>query len=519
MQDFPGLGPAWRAGKTPKVAIPAHILLATMPEPLAPIASFSDIERISRGAYADFMPHRRILEALEDVALRHPDRIALTGLDDPDPGAAPPPLDLQQVGPRDPSRGQPVPSVIGRATTACRLAVAADARDPPCAVGRRDCRHCMPDQLPAGCCAHRRLLVALDANILVALGPAPDLDIDTKVAALRAACPQLQHVLRVPAGPGLPLAAGQRDFVVECGMEKGQALQFDEPHDCPAALFHTGGTTGAPKLAQHSHRNQLHAAWGAACMYGTRPTDVMLNGFPLFHVAGAFVFGLSTLLSGGEVVLPTRTGLRNTAFMGQFAAFVRLYKVTFLAAVPTVIASLLALRLERGQLPSVRALLTGGSPLPDELAAAFEDQHAIPVRNILGMTESAGVISIEPLAAPRLPGSCGLPLPFMQMVALQADGQPAPAGASGILAIRGPNVSAGYTDPQRDAGTFEKGWLVSRRHRPRGCRRPGVRHRPCEGRDHPGRAQHRPRSDRVGAAAAPGGDDGRCRGGARRVRG
>ena len=461
MQDFPGLGPAWRAGKTPKVAIPAHILLATMPEPLAPIASFSDIERISRGAYADFMPHRRILEALEDVALRHPDRIALTGLDDPDPGAAP----------RRWTYSKLVHDIRRAANLFHRLS---DGRPPRVALllppmpethlalwAAETAGTACPINFQLDVAHIAGLLVALDANILVALGPAPDLDIDTKVGALRAACPQLQHVLRVPAGPGLPLAAGQRDFVVECGMEKGQALQFDEPHDCPAALFHTGGTTGAPKLAQHSHRNQLHAAWGAACMYGTRPTDVMLNGFPLFHVAGAFVFGLSTLLSGGEVVLPTRTGLRNTAFMGQFAAFVRLYKVTFLAAVPTVIASLLALRLERGQLPSVRALLTGGSPLPDELAAAFEDQHAIPVRNILGMTESAGVISIEPLAAPRLPGSCGLPLPFMQVVALQADGQPAPAGASGILAIRGPNVSAGYTDPQRDAGTFEKGWLVS----------------------------------------------------------
>jgi fatty-acyl-CoA synthase len=147
-------------------------------------------------------------------------------------------------------------------------------------------------------------------------------------------------------------------------------------------------------------------------MYGTRPTDVILNGFPLFHVAGSFVFGLSTLLAGGEVVLPTRTGLRNAAFMGRFGEFVERFGVSLLAAVPTVIAGLLALNLESHRLRSVRALLTGGSPLPDELAAAFEGRHGIPVRNILGMTESAGVISIEPLAAPRTRGSCGLALPF-----------------------------------------------------------------------------------------------------------
>jgi fatty-acyl-CoA synthase len=131
--------------------------------------------------------------------------------------------------------------------------------------------------------------------------------------------------------------------------------------------------------------------------------------------------------------------------------------------VPTVIASLLALNLERDALRGVRALLTGGSPLPDELAAAFEARHSIPVRNILGMTESAGVISIEPLAAPRTPGSCGLPLPYTEVVVFGADDRPVPNGESGpgILRIRGPNISPGYTDPARNGGTFEDGWLIS----------------------------------------------------------
>ena len=59
------------------------------------------------------------------------------------------------------------------------------------------------------------LIHAVDANILVALGPAPDLDIDAKVDALRSACPRLAHVLHVPAAPGIALRPGQRDFVAE----------------------------------------------------------------------------------------------------------------------------------------------------------------------------------------------------------------------------------------------------------------------------------------------------------------
>ena len=71
-----------------------------------------------------------------------------------------------------------------------------------------------------------------------------------------------------------------------------------------------------------------------------------------------------------------------------------------------------------GQAARVRAMLTGGSPLPDEVAAGFERQFSVPVRNILGMTESAGLVSIEPLLGPRTPGSAGLRLPYTEVLAV-----------------------------------------------------------------------------------------------------
>jgi len=425
------------------------------------IATVSDIRRIAECPYTDFMPHHRVLGALEDAARRHAGRIALTGIDAPDPEGAV----------RRWTYSELVTDIRRAANIFHRLSSGQPPRValllPPMPEthlalwGAQTAGVACPINFQLNFEHIAELIQAVDANILVALGPAPDLDIDGKVERLLRECAGLRHVLRVRAGPGMGLTSGQRDFVAELQKEDGSRLAFDEPSDDTAALFHTGGTTGAPKLARHTHANQLHAAWGAACMYGTRPTDVILNGFPLFHVAGSFVFGLSTLLAGGEVVLPTRTGLRNAAFMAQFGAFVERFGVTLLAAVPTVIASLRALNLDCDQLRSVRALLTGGSPLPDELAAAFETQYGIPVRNILGMTESAGVISIEPLVSGRTPGSCGLALPYSEVVAIGTDGMPLPHGSSGILRIRGPNVSPGYTDPGRDAGTFEDGWLVS----------------------------------------------------------
>ncbi|HYF16491.1 MAG TPA: AMP-binding protein, partial [Ramlibacter sp.] len=294
--------------------------------------------------------------------------------------------------------------------------------------------------------AHLAELVdAAGCNLLVALGPHADLDIWSRVPALVERCPRLKHVLAVGGAPD------HADFA--------QALASapeltDPPADAHrlAALFHTGGTTGAPKLAQHTHGNQLQAAWGAAQLYAMDERDVILNGFPLFHVAGAFVYGLSALLSGAEVVLPTLLGMRNAAFVQRYWTFVARHGVTLLATVPTVIAAISSVDPAGASLSSVRALLTGGSPLPTELANGFEQRFGIPVRNILGMTECAGIISIEPFLAPRTPGSCGLPLPFSEVRADEA----------GILRVRGPNVGPGYTDARRNAGTFTgDGWLVT----------------------------------------------------------
>lgn len=428
------------------------------------IASRADVQRIAAAPYGEFMPHRRILWALEDVAARNPQRTALSAIDVPDPAAEP--------------RRWSYPCLVQDIRRAANLfrSLAGDAPRvalllPPMAEthlalwGAETAGVACPINYQLNVEHLAELLRACDANILVALGPVPDLDIAAKVVPLRAECPSLRHVLHVPGGPEQPLPPGLRDFAQELALQEGSRLVFEEQDRGAsadlAALFHTGGTTGAPKLARHTHANQLHSAWGAACMFGMRPGDVILNGFPLFHVAGSLVYGLSALLAGAEVVLPTRLGLRNAAFMARFGEFIERYGVTLIAGVPTVIAGLLALELSTERLRTVRAMLTGGSPLPDELAAAFEARHHIPVRNILGMTESAGVISIEPLAGPRTPGSCGLPLPYTEVGVLRADGTGAAPGESGILRVRGPNLSPGYTDPQRDAGTFEGGWLVS----------------------------------------------------------
>lgn len=231
-----------------------------------------------------------------------------------------------------------------------------------------------------------------------------------------------------------------------------ESLTFD-PQLSPeriAALFHTGGTTGAPKLVQHTHGNEAHTSWFAHMFYGFDENTIEVNGFPLFHVAGTFVYGLSLLAIGATQVLPTPTGMRNADFMRNYWKFCEREKVTALACVPTILAGLCNLPID-ADISRIRVAYTGGSPLPTELAARFEGATGIAVRNILGMTECAGLVSIEPFHAPRVPGSAGLRMPFSEVR----------LSGAGVIELRGPHVSPGYTDAARNSGMFEGGWLVS----------------------------------------------------------
>jgi fatty-acyl-CoA synthase len=140
--------------------------------------------------------------------------------------------------------------------------------------------------------------------------------------------------------------------------------------------------------------------------------------------------------------------------------------VTALACVPTILATLANLPVD-ADISRVRIAYTGGSPLPNELATQFEARTGLPVRNILGMTECSGLISIEPAASPRVPGSTGLRLPYTEVrVVPWRDGQAqldeqCSVGETGVVVVRGPHVSPGYSEPARNTGMFEQGWLVS----------------------------------------------------------
>ena len=310
------------------------------------------------------------------------------------------------------------------------------------------------------------LLKASDARILVALGQHPQLDIWEKALQLRGEIPDLVLVRVSP--PGTAAEKGVVDFGLTLMAQPDDHLTFDKARsgDDVAAYFHTGGTTGVPKLVAHTHRSQLVAAFGGATMCGFTSSDVLTATFPLFHVAGTIVAGLSVFMAGAEVLIMSPAGLRNPAIIEDFWRLTAKYKATLVAGVPTALGAVLQTPLGEHDISTVRAGLTGAALLPPAIAQQFTEVTGCTLFEILGMTEASGLISIDPACGDGAAGSVGWALPYTQVEVLRQDaqgtlGEVCDVGEIGVIAISGDHISPGYRDPKHDDGVFNSGLLNS----------------------------------------------------------
>lgn len=309
------------------------------------------------------------------------------------------------------------------------------------------------------------------ARVLVA--PAPELDaaVWRRACAVAAALPDLRALISVGGAvdDAPPRWAGDFD---ELAAVQPRELTFDRrpgPADL-AAYFHTGGTTGTPKVAPQTHANQVYVAWALAQHAMFAGASVMLAGLPLFHVNAVHVTALAPFCSGGSAVSLGPLGYRDRAAMADFWRIVERYGITGFSAVPTVYAALPAVP-DGVEISSLRGGIVGAAPLPGRVRTDFESATGVPMLEGYGLTEATCVSVLAPATGNR-PGAVGLRLPYQRIKAVRVDDEGMPRGdcapgEDGVLAIRGPSVFPGYlraglTGPAPDpTGIVVDDWLIT----------------------------------------------------------
>ncbi len=256
---------------------------------------------------------------------------------------------------------------------------------------------------------------------------------------------------------------------VIAGQPAGHLAGADPPMAGDLAAFvHTGGTTGAPKVAAHTHASQLACARGIAECTGLAAGEAMLGGLPLFHVNALIVTGIAPMFSGARVVWPGPAGYRDKGLYARFWTIVEHYRIAAMSAVPTVYGTLAQVPVD-ADIGSLRLPIVGAAPLPASVREAFAARTGRHLLEGYGLTE-ATCVSTWTRPGEERPGSVGRALPGQQIkaVTIGADGSWADCGPgeTGVLVIGGPAVFAGYvTDPalggprvSRD-GIVHDGWL------------------------------------------------------------
>lgn len=323
--------------------------------------------------------------------------------------------------------------------------------------------------------AIRDIMLASESRALICLGPTAESDIWEKVFRVVDDIPGLELILQVnPFGKpadfrdqspgGIPII----DFDNALRAQNGSCLDFTRaigPRDI-ASYFHTGGTTGTPKLAQHTHANQVFMTGSLNDFVGIDEHDVSLAGLPLFHVNAAFISGLNVFRAGACALYATPAGYRNPTVIANIWKLVEKYRVSYFSAVPTLLASLLDVPVDGADLQSLRFVVCGAAPLSTELFRQFRDKTGVELVEGYGMTEGTCCSAANPIQGEKRIGSIGIHLPYQQLRCAIFDDdnrfvRDCASDEVGNLLIKGPNVFCGYKQADKNRGVFHDDWLNS----------------------------------------------------------
>lgn len=316
------------------------------------------------------------------------------------------------------------------------------------------------------------IIAAANSTVVICLGQSKHVDIWDKVIAGIKDQDQITAVIAVNI-PGLcePLASPEPGASYEI-LDFDTAIA-DQPADTLtsnrvfsgneiAAYFHTGGTTGRPKLAQLTHQNMAFLGQLMQVYTAHQGRQSILCGLPLFHIYGCIIQGVAAFAVGYRILLMTPSGFRSPEAMKNFWKHIDRFKITSFATVPTVLMALSELPVGDSDISSLTNVNSGAAPLSEPFKVKFEKEHTVDVSNGYGMTETTALISRAPANQP--PGSVGMRIPYSQIRIVHLDGTTVIKNCeleeSGAIMVKGPQVFAGYKiESDNKLAWVEDGWF------------------------------------------------------------
>ena len=258
----------------------------------------------------------------------------------------------------------------------------------------------------------------------------------------------------------LEVSATDDSFIVlsrNGGQLSGSADPIPPAPDDIALLLHTSGTTSRPKGVPLSHRNIVASLLNVAKSYSLSVEDKSLIVMPLFHVHGLMGAALSTLSTGGAIVVPPRFSASRFWQLQQTTG------ATWYSASPTI-HQVLLMRADDDEAPrsGFRFIRSCSAALTTETLKGLENRFDAPVLEAYGMTEAAHQMSTNPLPpGERRPGSVGTATGVkISIMDMESQGSILPPNTKGEIVIRGENVMGGYrNNPEATRDAIKDGWF------------------------------------------------------------
>lgn len=323
------------------------------------------------------------------------------------------------------------------------------------------------------------ILRETDAKVVVTLRPFPKTDVAEKVAEAVRHAPNVTTVLEVDLvgyltglkrmivpmiRPKLQAEkhADYKSFSAELAKQPTTLSFADSTEDRVACYFHTGGTTGMPKVAQHSYSGMIYNGWLGTELLFTEDDNIMCP-LPLFHVFACHVILMAAVCSGAHVVFPTPQGYRGDGVFDNFWKLCERWKISFIITVPTAIAAKMQRPVD-ADVSTVKTAFSGSAPLPMELFRRFEEAAGINIVEGYGLTEATCLVSCNPVEGEKKVGSVGIPFPYTDVKILNETNQgPLEAAVDevGEICIANPGVTVGhtYTEEAKNRDLFHGEYL------------------------------------------------------------